>query len=151
VTTTHLLAFLAEPTTEQWKRVNTRDIDPAGDRPIDNPISHACSNGAARAGEVGCVNGLEHGRMCTRAENELHKLCTNGALAVCPFKYSPVKCIFVHRAVCRSKAGGFGYMAWTNSLSRLFFFSYIRLCDGISGYEAIAYVNSSYAISMPPK
>lgn len=97
VATVRLLAFLQEPTDDNWTKLNATSTDPVGSRPIDSPFSHNCNNGADRAGTAGCINGLEHGRFATREENESHKGCTNGARALCPGHGSPpVRCWFVH-------------------------------------------------------
>jgi hypothetical protein len=97
--TVRLLAFLKDPSSDNWSRLQT---DPSnttiGQRPIDHPFSHACGNGAtADNNDPGCINGLDHGRFATRDENESHKLCRNGARALCPGHGSPlIRCIFVH-------------------------------------------------------
>ncbi|KAI0879771.1 uncharacterized protein GGS22DRAFT_129006, partial [Annulohypoxylon maeteangense] len=98
ITTVRLLAFLADPTDANWAKLNAQTDAPPGQRPIDSPFSHACSNGSQRAGVGGCINGVEHGRFATRGENESHKNCANGALALCPGHGTPpVKCVFVHK------------------------------------------------------
>lgn len=97
VTTVRLIAFLQDPSDDNWTKLCATPSDPQGSRPIDSPFSHACGNGAKASGEVGCINGLDHGRFATRQENESHKACTNGALALCPgHGVPPVRCIFVH-------------------------------------------------------
>lgn len=87
-----LLAFLVDPTDAAWDTLCTN-------RAIDRPFSHRCGRGLKRGdGQEGlCINGIHHGRFATREENESHKLCTNGARALCPGHGSPpVKCIFTH-------------------------------------------------------
>ena len=102
VAVVRLMAFLRDPTDDNWTKLSARSDDPPGTRPIDTPFSHACGNGAQAANTVGCINGLDHGRFATRQENEDHKRCTNGARALCPGHgggddgVSPVWCIFVH-------------------------------------------------------
>lgn len=97
VTTVRLLAFLQNPSDDNWAKLCALPTAPRGARPIDTPFSHRCGNGSPAAGTSGCINGLDHGRFATRAENESHKLCTNGALALCPgHGVPPVRCIFVH-------------------------------------------------------
>jgi hypothetical protein len=97
ITTVRLLAFLQQPSDDNWTKLCSLPSDPAGSRPIDTPFSHRCSNGSQAAGAMGCINGLDHGRFATRAENESHKRCANGALALCPgHGVPPVRCIFVH-------------------------------------------------------
>lgn len=97
VTTTRLLAFLLDPTDDNWAKLTALPTDPQGSRPIDSPFSHSCGNGGSAPGKVACINGLEHGRFATRDENESHKACKNGALALCPgHGVPPVRCIFVH-------------------------------------------------------
>lgn len=94
VTTTRLLAFLKDPTQGNWDR-----LCPTTTRAIDDPFSHFCGNGAAMtAGNTsGCINGLDHGRFESRAENEGRKACTNGARCLCPgHGRPPVRCLFQH-------------------------------------------------------
>lgn len=93
-----LLAFLLDPTDASWTKLCASSSDPAGSRPIDSPFSHRCGRGLRREGqEAVCINGLHHGRLATRQENESHKACGNGALALCPGHGAPpVKCIFTN-------------------------------------------------------
>ena len=91
VTITRLLAFFADPSDGNFAALTSLT-------PTASPFSHACRRGHLRSdGGVGCINGVYHGRFATRYENESHKLCTNGALALCPGHGNPpVKCIFTH-------------------------------------------------------
>lgn len=97
VTVVRLLAFLQDPSDENWQNLSAKPSDEIGSRPVDSPFSHRCGNGANQPGQTGCINGIEHGRFANRDENESHKACTNGALALCPgHGVPPVRCIFVH-------------------------------------------------------
>lgn len=89
VTVVRLLAFLASPTAEHW------DFLTEGEG-MESPFSHACNRGAQAAGQVGCINALQHGRFTTRLENESHEGC-GGARIFCSGHGSPaIKCIFTH-------------------------------------------------------
>ena len=97
ITVVRLLAFLADPSDTNWGKLCALPSDAPGSQLIDNPFSHRCGNGSQTAGVPGCINGLDHGRFATRDENESHKRCANGALALCPGHGEPaVRCIFVH-------------------------------------------------------
>ena len=96
VATTRLLAFLADPSDDNWAKVCALSSGP-GLRSIDSPFSHACGNGSNETGVAGCINGLDHGRFATRYENESHKGCRFGARVLCPGHGDPpTSCIFVH-------------------------------------------------------
>jgi hypothetical protein len=54
-----------------------------------------------RADQIGstvCINGIYHGRLATR-ENESHKLCSNGARALCPGHWGSLNqmCVYTPR------------------------------------------------------
>jgi hypothetical protein len=99
VTVVRLLAFLANPTNDNWLK-----LSPAPPlRPIDFPFSHTCARGGPRPDQIlntVCINRLYHGRFATRGENESHKLCSNGARVLCPGHGDDpadlVKCVFTH-------------------------------------------------------
>ena len=92
ITVVRLLAFLMAPSDENWRK-----LDEGADA-ITHPFSHNCGRGLRVEGQqTACINGLHHGRFADRAENESHKLCTNGARCICPGHGSPpIKCIFTH-------------------------------------------------------
>jgi hypothetical protein len=84
-----LLAFFSDPTDENFTFLTS-------DQPAESPFSHRCGRGHLRNdGSIGCLNGVFHGTFATRAENEGKKMCTYGALALCP-GHGPklLKCIF---------------------------------------------------------
>ncbi len=94
---TRLFAFLLYPTDENWAA-----LEQGG---VNRPFSHLCNRGPLTGGR-GCTNGIWHGSLTTRDENEDHKRCANGALALCPgHGERRVKCIFTNavgnRAPCR--------------------------------------------------
>jgi hypothetical protein len=57
-----------------------------------HPFSHYCASGLKDSNSLYCVNGVRHGAITTRDENEDRKKCTYGARCLC--KHNP-KCIFV--------------------------------------------------------
>ena len=98
VTVVRLLAFLAAPTATNWDKL----CPPPPARAIDSPFSHTCSRGGPRIDQISsavCLNGIYHGRFASREEIESHKLCSNGARALCPSHGDPldlIKCVFTH-------------------------------------------------------
>lgn len=91
ITVTRLLAFFASPTPENWAFLTS-------DTPTNCPFSHRCGRGHLRYdGTIGCLNGVRHGGFSDRKENEDHKTCRNGALALCPgHGTQKIKCIFTN-------------------------------------------------------
>jgi len=77
-----ILAFLLNPTNENWNKV--QDTESGGN--IRHPFCHTCNRGQKKKEQdkKNCVNGLEHGFFGTRKINESFKLCTNGCRARCP-------------------------------------------------------------------
>lgn len=85
---TRLFAFLLYPTDDNWTALCKGGVN--------EPFSHLCNRGSL-AGGRSCTNGIWHGSITTRAENEDHKRCANGALALCPGHGDRrVKCIFTN-------------------------------------------------------
>lgn len=90
-----VLSFLKqEPPNQQWWEW----LNGGG---LEKPFDHFCGRGQPRPGQEGkvCINGLYHGRIASRADNEDRKKCTNGALALCPGhggRSGSGKCIFTH-------------------------------------------------------
>lgn len=65
---------------------------------LEYPFDHDC-NGPKRigngAGGTECINGLFHGRLTDRAQNEARKQCNNGSRATCPGHGNPLRyCLF---------------------------------------------------------
>jgi len=81
---TRFLALLENPTELNLTQLReTKDL----------PFSHYCAKGLKDSAGRYCVNGIEHGAITTRTENESRKKCTFGARCLC--QHVP-KCIFVH-------------------------------------------------------
>lgn len=91
---TRFLAFLKDPSEDNWKYLTNPGKD------SKRPFSHVCGRGQPKVkgqGNSVCINGIEHGGFTTQDVNESHKLCTNGALALCPgHGEPPVQCVFTH-------------------------------------------------------
>lgn len=92
VSVTRVLCFLKNPSEAMWHWLNESSLE--------QPFDHWCGRGcAARQGDMKtvCINGLYHGDVSTRADNEHRKKCTFGARALCP-GHGPkqTKCIFTH-------------------------------------------------------
>jgi len=90
VLSVRVVHFLADPTPERWEWLAAADTE--------QPFDHYCARGCSRSDQTGtCINGLTHGSVSSRADNEDRKKCTYGARALCP-GHGPraVKCIFTH-------------------------------------------------------
>lgn len=96
-----LIHFLSDPTEENWQLLDGDGTIVSNGGYVKNPFSHFCGNGDVMDGSIRltCLNGAHHGRFASPEENESHKLCKNGALALCP-GHGPSNdlayCWFVH-------------------------------------------------------
>jgi len=105
--TTRFLAFLANPTPENWTYLSDERKQAA----LNHPFDHYCNRGEAtdvRQNGYVCVNGIEHGKFSTREVNNSRKPCgPYGLRHRCP-GHGPdkVHCVFTHEdgviAVCRN-------------------------------------------------
>jgi len=90
--TVRVLAFFANPTTENWAALSSNN-------PTRTPFDHICQRGERSRDQEGyvCINGIEHGVISSRDVNESRKYCKYGSRAFCP-GHGPAstKCVFTH-------------------------------------------------------
>lgn len=104
ILTVRFLAFLQNPTDENWTILCNDDAL------SNHPFDHICGRGQQRRDQNGyvCINGILHGTFSDRQANEARKKCTNGARCLCPGhgQQPATKCFFVHadgqRKRCRN-------------------------------------------------
>ena len=90
ITVTRLLAFFASPTPQNWRFLSEQD------NAENTPFDHRCARGHTRydGKQIGCLNGVFHGKFRTRRENEGRKACRHGAVCLCPGHDEGGKCIY---------------------------------------------------------
>lgn len=94
VKTVRLLAFLIDPSDENWVALKDGIVS------LSLPFDHFCQRGECTDPDQNgfvCVNGFKHGVLSKRDANESRKFCKNGALCLCPGHGFPkMYCIFTH-------------------------------------------------------
>ncbi|KAL8764571.1 MAG: hypothetical protein Q9209_007969 [Squamulea sp. 1 TL-2023] len=104
--TARWLAFLVDPTPANWAIFSAK-IESGEKSQAKSYFLHFCHNGHASAAKnkgPGCVNGVQHGRFGSAAENNAQRKCSAGDRSRCPGHpggdpaVHPQHCLYVHHS-----------------------------------------------------